>query len=159
MVSPTGRVGRAQEWQVLSAGIVSSTWQRFSGSWSGAGLVLAIVVSHCSSAVWAEMKGFVIWGSLQKLINVKDILHSLCPLDSIAERGKVQKTLCSSGFKATWINSGFNKQKMDEMVHCFSLHICLRLSAVQKNDKLHQTKPVIGSRVFFLIFHFKKVAA
>lgn len=48
---------------------------------------------------------------------------------------------------------------MDEMVHCFSLHICLRLSAVQKNDKLHQTEPVIGSRVFFLIFHFKKVAA
>lgn len=48
---------------------------------------------------------------------------------------------------------------MDEMVHCFSLHICLRLSAVQKNDKLHQTEPVIGSRVVFLIFHFKKVAA
>lgn len=49
---------------------------------------------------------------------------------------------------------------MDEMVHCFPLHICLRLSAVQKNDKLHQTEPVIGSRVvFFLIFHFKKVAA
>lgn len=104
------------------------------------------------------MKGFVIWCFLQKLINVKDVLHSLCPLDSIAERGMVQKTLCSSEFKATWINSGFNKQKMDEMVHCFSLHICLRLSAVQKNDKLHQTEPVIGSRVFFLIFHFKKVA-
>jgi len=43
------------------------------------------------------------------------------------------------------------------MVHCFPLHICLRLSAVQKNDKLHQTEPVIGGR-FFLIFHFKKVA-
>lgn len=37
------------------------------------------------------------------------------------------------------------------MVRCFSLHICLRLSAVQKDDKLHQTEPASGGRVVFLI--------
>lgn len=114
-----------------------------------AGLVLAPVAPHHSAAAWVEMKGFVVWCFLQMLINLKDVLDSLCPPVSAAKCGMVRKALCSSGFKATWINLGFNKQKTDEMVRRFSLYICLRLSAVQKNDKLHQTEPVIGGRVFF----------
>lgn len=84
-------------------------------------------------------------------MHLKDGFDTLCLPVSIAEQGMVQKTLCSAGFKATSIKLGFKKQKTDAMTRCFPLHVCLRLSAVQKNDKLHQTEMAIGGKVFFNI--------
>lgn len=83
-------------------------------------------------------------------MHLKDGFDTLYLPVSIAERGMVQKTLCSSGFKTASIKLGFKKQKADAMTCCFPLHICSRLSAVQKNDKLHQTETAIGGRVFLI---------